>query len=267
MSARIPTLFDQDFAPKSSYDDLIDKSKVMDAESKIKAEKPLESETEGSGVSQETSELPVMVEYVELPDLFSTDNISNQGGVSQLIDSGSGTDKINDDAGTKSAYQFDKATTTSGGTRGASSGRTKTRIKKVVQRVKVVNEPAKEQKDNGEEKHYHTIGEVATMFQVNTSHIRFWTNEFQLNVRTTRKGDRLFTKENIAELRNIHHLVKEKGYTLAGAKTQIKDQKRKHGEKATVKKSLLVLRESLLEMRKRLNQQYEESTINHTVVH
>src|ERR1043165_9573917 len=55
-------------------------------------------------------------------------------------------------------------------------------------------------------KQYYSIGEVARLFGVRTSLLRFWTEEFDLNVRTTRKGDRLYTPAQVFELRAIHHL-------------------------------------------------------------
>jgi hypothetical protein len=81
-------------------------------------------------------------------------------------------------------------------------------------------------KDWNAEKQYYSIGEVAALFKVATSHIRFWTNEFKLKVRTTRKGDRLFSPENIKELRAIYDLVKDRGYTIAGAKAKLKSNKK-----------------------------------------
>ncbi len=76
------------------------------------------------------------------------------------------------------------------------------------------------------EKLYYSIGEVAKMFDVSNSLIRFWENEFDiLQPRKNRKGDRLFTKEDITNLRIIFHLVKEQGYTLDGAKKKLKDNK------------------------------------------
>lgn len=102
-------------------------------------------------------------------------------------------------------------------------------------------------------KQYYSIGEVADLFKVKTSHIRFWTNEFALKVRTTRKGDRLFTPEQIRELLTIHHLVKEKGYTIAGAKAKLKEKtKVAVGESLDLKKSLLKLRNQLVTMRNQL---------------
>ena len=102
------------------------------------------------------------------------------------------------------------------------------------------------------EKQYYTIGEVATLFKVKTSHIRFWTNEFKLKVRTTRKGDRLFSPEQIKELRAIHHLVKERGFTLSGAKAKMKKQNKIDVETIDLKQSLQQLRGKLLIIRNQL---------------
>ena len=99
------------------------------------------------------------------------------------------------------------------------------------------------------EKQYYSIGEVADLFKVNTSHIRFWTNEFGMKVRTTRKGDRLYTPDQIKELRVIHHLVKEKGYTIKGAKEKLKSGNKVSAEAMDLKHSLLQLRNKLLAIR------------------
>ncbi len=102
------------------------------------------------------------------------------------------------------------------------------------------------------DKQYYTIGEVADLFKVKTSHIRFWTNEFKLKVRTTRKGDRLFTAEQIRELKAIHHLVKERGFTLTGAKAKLKSQNKMDVETIDLKQSLLQLRNKLLIIRNQI---------------
>ena len=102
------------------------------------------------------------------------------------------------------------------------------------------------------DKQYYSIGEVASLFNVKTSHIRFWTNEFKLKVRTTRKGDRLYTPEQIRELRAIHHLVKERGFTLTGAKAKLKAQNKMDVEVIDLKQSLLQLRNKLLTIRNQL---------------
>ena len=102
------------------------------------------------------------------------------------------------------------------------------------------------------DKQYYTIGEVAELFKVNTSHVRFWTNEFEIKVRTTRKGDRLYTKEHIAEIKTIHHLVKERGFTLSGAKAKLKERKKTEVAAVDLKTSLLQLRSQLAAIRKQL---------------
>jgi DNA-binding transcriptional MerR regulator len=78
------------------------------------------------------------------------------------------------------------------------------------------------------EKLYFTIGEVAQMFNVNTSHIRFWSKEFEvIRPATNKKGNRLYTQSDIENFRKIYHLVKEKGFTLKGAKSELKESKLK----------------------------------------
>ncbi|MFZ9029452.1 MAG: MerR family transcriptional regulator [Crocinitomicaceae bacterium] len=70
---------------------------------------------------------------------------------------------------------------------------------------------------------YYSIGEVADMFEVNTSLIRFWEKEFtQLKPKKNKKGNRLFTVKDIDKLNSIYILVKEQGFTLDGAKSQLK---------------------------------------------
>jgi DNA-binding transcriptional MerR regulator len=74
------------------------------------------------------------------------------------------------------------------------------------------------------EKRYYKIGEVAKAFDVNTSLIRFWENEFEvLKPKKNKKGNRLFTQEDLKNLQLIYFLVKEKGFTLEGAKNKLKE--------------------------------------------
>ncbi|RZS99861.1 MerR family transcriptional regulator [Aquimarina brevivitae] len=76
------------------------------------------------------------------------------------------------------------------------------------------------------EKMYYSIGEVADAFSVNTSLIRFWEKEFDiLKPKKNAKGNRKFTQEDIKNLELIYHLVKERGFTLEGAKIHLKEQK------------------------------------------
>jgi DNA-binding transcriptional MerR regulator len=77
-----------------------------------------------------------------------------------------------------------------------------------------------------EGKLYYTIGEVAEIMQTSTSQLRYWSGEFHLNVRKNRKGDRLFQKEDLDKLKMIQRMLKDEGYTIEGAKKQLK-----HGRK------------------------------------
>jgi DNA-binding transcriptional MerR regulator len=73
---------------------------------------------------------------------------------------------------------------------------------------------------------YYSIGEVAEMFNVSKSLIRFWESEFDLlRPHKNSKGDRRFTKQNIQQFNTIYHLVKERGFTLEGAKKELKENK------------------------------------------
>jgi len=103
------------------------------------------------------------------------------------------------------------------------------------------------------EKVFYSIGEVADMFQVNTSHIRFWENEFDiLKPKKNKKGNRLFTKEDIQNLKLIHHLVKERGLTIKGAKQKLKDNKQDTLDKHELVDRLKTIRQMLVEMKEEM---------------
>ncbi|MDP4268173.1 MAG: MerR family transcriptional regulator [Bacteroidota bacterium] len=100
------------------------------------------------------------------------------------------------------------------------------------------------------EKHYYTIGEVAKIFDVNTSLIRFWEKEFDiLKPQKNKKGNRLFTKEDLDNLRIIYHLVKERGFTLAGAKEKLSANKEDVIDNVEIVKTLNRLRSFLVELK------------------
>ena len=78
------------------------------------------------------------------------------------------------------------------------------------------------------EKIFYSIGEVAKMFDVNTSHIRFWSKQFDIiKPATNKKGNRMYTMSDIENFKVIYHLVKEKGFTLKGAKVEMHAWKKK----------------------------------------
>ncbi|MFW5644394.1 MAG: MerR family transcriptional regulator [Bacteroidota bacterium] len=100
------------------------------------------------------------------------------------------------------------------------------------------------------EKLYYSIGEVAEMFNVNTSLIRFWEKEFDiLKPRKNKKGNRLFTSEDLENLHIIYHLVKERGMTLKGAKKKMKENKSDTLNNFEVIKSLDSIKKMLLEIK------------------
>ena len=75
------------------------------------------------------------------------------------------------------------------------------------------------------DKRYYKIGEVAKAFNVNASLIRFWDKEFDvLKPKKNKKGNRMFTPDDIKNLQMIYHLVKEKGFTLEGARQKLKSK-------------------------------------------
>ncbi len=78
------------------------------------------------------------------------------------------------------------------------------------------------------DKRYFSIGEIAKAFNVNASLIRFWDKEFDiLKPKKNAKGNRMFTPEDVKNLQLIYHLVKERGFTLEGAKTHLKEGQKK----------------------------------------
>lgn len=97
---------------------------------------------------------------------------------------------------------------------------------------------------------YYTIGEVAEMFEVNTSLIRFWEKEFDvIKPRKNKKGNRLFTPEDIAYIQKIFELVKKQGFTLDGAKQKLKESGVDLSENDEICRKLLKIREELIKIR------------------
>ena len=108
-------------------------------------------------------------------------------------------------------------------------------------------------KETKVEKLYYSIGEVASMFKVNTSLIRFWEKEFDIiKPKKNKKGNRLFTQKDIDNFHIIYHLVKENGMTLRGAKKKMKENKEDAEHNFEIIKSLESIKEMLLEVRESL---------------
>ncbi|UAB81527.1 MerR family transcriptional regulator [Marixanthomonas sp. SCSIO 43207] len=103
------------------------------------------------------------------------------------------------------------------------------------------------------EKRYYSIGEVAEAFDVNTSLIRFWEKEFDvLKPKKNAKGNRKFTQEDIKKLEFIYHLVKERGFTLEGAKTHLKENKQKTLSRFEIIRKLETVKAELLKIKNQL---------------
>lgn len=108
-------------------------------------------------------------------------------------------------------------------------------------------------KEKKVEKLYYTIGEVASMFDVNTSLIRFWEKSFDIiKPKKNKKGNRLFTKEDIENFHLIYYLVKEQGMTLQGAQKRIKENREGTVNTFDIVKSLTEIKEMLLEVKELL---------------
>lgn len=103
------------------------------------------------------------------------------------------------------------------------------------------------------EKRYYGIGEVANAFKVNASLIRFWEKEFDvLKPKKNSKGNRKFTPEDIKNLKFIYHLVKERGFTLEGAKTHLKEEKKQALNKFDIVEKLEDIKAQLLKIKNQL---------------
>ncbi len=103
------------------------------------------------------------------------------------------------------------------------------------------------------EKLYYTIGEVAKMFNVNASLIRFWEKEFDIiKPQKNKKGNRLFSKEDVDNFYIIFHLVKERGFTLQGAKDKLKGNKEETIQNIEIVSSLNKIKDFLLEIKSEL---------------
>jgi DNA-binding transcriptional MerR regulator len=121
-------------------------------------------------------------------------------------------------------------------------------LKALEEEADLVNVPPDEELF---QKQYYAIGEVAQMFNVKGSLLRFWEKEFDLTLRKNRKGDRFFTPKDVKTVQLIHDLVRRRKFTIEGAKEYIKSGKRAE-EKYEMIQSLQRLRSFLLELKAHL---------------
>lgn len=107
---------------------------------------------------------------------------------------------------------------------------------------------------DSKEKLYYSMGETCEIFNLPASTLRFWEKEFDvIKPRKNKKGDRFFSKNDIALLRTIHYLTKVKGYTLQGAKDALKNNFIQEADNATIIASLTEIKEMLLKIKKELD--------------
>ena len=104
------------------------------------------------------------------------------------------------------------------------------------------------------QKLYYSISEVASWFKVNTSLLRYWENEFDiLQPRKTRKGDRLFRVEDIKNLQLIYLLLRQRKFSIEGAKSYLKNNKNKIDTETQLVHSLTKFKQFLLELKSSLS--------------
>ena len=104
-------------------------------------------------------------------------------------------------------------------------------------------------KEKSIEKLYYSIGEVAQKFDVNVSLLRYWEKEFDiLKPKKNKKGNRLFTKIDMDNIEVIYHLVKERGFTLEGAKKKLSENKSDTVENMEIVNRLKKIKEFLLNL-------------------
>ena len=99
-------------------------------------------------------------------------------------------------------------------------------------------------------KRSYSLGEVAKAFGVNASLIRFWDSEFDiLKPKKNAKGNRMFTPEDVKNLQLIYHLVKERGFTLEGARTHLKEGQKKTLDKFEIISKLETIKKQLMNIK------------------
>lgn len=103
------------------------------------------------------------------------------------------------------------------------------------------------------EKLYYSIGEVADMFEVNTSLIRYWEKEFSIiKPKKNKKGNRYFTKTDVENFHLIYELVKRRGMTLKGAKKKLRENKEDAQNNFEIVQTMRNIKELLLEIKENL---------------
>lgn len=106
------------------------------------------------------------------------------------------------------------------------------------------------------EKVLFNIGEVANIVNIEATKIRYWENQFDaLNPQKNKKGNRLFTKDDIELVKLIHHLVKERGLTIKGAKQKLKENQEETINNFEIVNKLQTIKKELSEIRDEMGEQ------------
>jgi DNA-binding transcriptional MerR regulator len=106
-------------------------------------------------------------------------------------------------------------------------------------------------------KMFHSISEVAEMFKVAQSLLRFWEKEFPTLIQPNKdvRGNRMYKEQDITNIRILHTLIKEQGFTLDGAKKHFRENKKENTEQEKILKSLQKIKEELLALKKQVASQ------------
>lgn len=102
-------------------------------------------------------------------------------------------------------------------------------------------------------KRYYSIGEVADIFDVNTSLLRYWEKEFpKLQPKKNSKGNRAYTPKDVERIHLVFHLVKERGFTIEGARKKLRENSEDVAQEAEVVNRLMAIREKLMRLKREL---------------
>ncbi len=104
------------------------------------------------------------------------------------------------------------------------------------------------------DKIYYRINELAKAFGLNASKLRYWEKEFSFLIKPKKnpKGERLFSKTDVDNLKLVYHLVEENGYTLDGAKKKLREKRQKVNKNVSVIERLENIKKELLEIKNKL---------------
>lgn len=101
---------------------------------------------------------------------------------------------------------------------------------------------------------YYSIGEVAKMFDINESTLRYWESEFpHLKPKTNSKNVRQYTEKDIEQIKVIYNLVKVRGFKLAAARKMLNENRKNVDKSADILEMMINLRDELKNLKKQLD--------------